>query len=108
MKGKKDDGSIVSALANALTRNPIPVLLLTCVSVSLMCIGYTEYDVIKDVAKLWIQEGSVVGDEIDYVDDHSYDVDRTTNQLMTTVRYPNIGDNVMNEYVVFSKCWREF
>ena len=30
---------------------------------------------IKDVAKLWIQEGSIVGNEIDYMDDHSYDVD---------------------------------
>ena len=30
MKGKKDDGSMVSALANALTRNPLPALLLTC------------------------------------------------------------------------------
>ena len=76
-KNKKDERSVVSACADALTQNPLPVLVLTCFAVSLMCIGYSEYNVIKDVAKLWIQEGSVVGDEIDYWEDHTYDVDKT-------------------------------
>ena len=55
---------------------------------------------IKDVSKLWIQDGSVVGDEIEFWDDHTYDKDKTTTNLMTTVRYPDIGDDVMNAYTL--------
>ena len=46
-----------------------------------------EMDVKEDINELWIEEGSIVSKEVDYIKDHTYRIEDSETQLMTVRKY---------------------
>lgn len=97
---KDDSVSTVESMATAATKNPVPLLIFVLVFVGVLASGLYKFELEERIEELWIEDGSIVNDEMDYVKDHKYLIQHTETQLLTTTVNGDPNNNVMTRFIL--------
>jgi hypothetical protein len=61
----------LAGISRLLTNYPMLSLLICCIFAVILTTGFEEYEVKEDIEKLWIEDGSIVSDELKYWKDNT-------------------------------------
>eukprot|EP00939_MAST-03C_sp_MAST-3C-sp1_P001502 g1502.t1 len=97
---KNSQGSLTSKLSNMLVSRPYVALTIIIAVAGFLCVGLHKWELEKDIDDLWIEDGSIVGKEMQYEKDHKYKTWNSDTQLATIVPLGDPDHNSMTRNIL--------